>query len=389
MLITGGFMINTPFHIKLLLSEMQIRKQTNPRYSLRAFSKFLGMGPSTLSRILTNNQELSLAASKTIIKKMKFNRSDSLLFISSVAEEKKLRAIRLLTNSLDESISERTFSSYDWMLSNSPDLVFVLDRSGRCILANDLVSRFFNINTNNIMGRSISEMGLPVNIAEKLTPLLMETFEIPRVMQVEECYKAKNDTHCFEITLVPIIGHSSEVRAIACHWRDITVKTHLEQLLRTQSECGEILVKHQDHHFGIEEFLKSVTESFCDACIVHFIEEDKFQRGGDNNLIANFEELYPMTFNNESYRSVLKTGQAQKFCHLDEASLNIFNKLPLGLGSFICVPFTILDGHHGSLTFLRSNDHTSFGNNHILMAKDLGLRIASAIERSVLLERCK
>jgi transcriptional regulator with XRE-family HTH domain len=73
--------------------KLKKRKQKNSRYSLRGFANFLDIAPSTLSRILTNSQELSVSATKKIMKKLALLDDEKFLFIASVAEEKKIRTL--------------------------------------------------------------------------------------------------------------------------------------------------------------------------------------------------------------------------------------------------------------------------------------------------------
>lgn len=82
-----------PYHLKILHREIEKKKQKNSRYSLRAFANFLDIAPSTLSRILTNGQELSVSATRKIMKKLELSEDEKLLFIASVAEEKKIRTL--------------------------------------------------------------------------------------------------------------------------------------------------------------------------------------------------------------------------------------------------------------------------------------------------------
>jgi transcriptional regulator with XRE-family HTH domain len=89
-----------PYHIELLIQEIARRKLQNSRYSLRAFARHLGIAPSTLSRVLSNTQELSVSGSRKILRKLKFTEEQKLIFISSVAEEKKRRALQLLARGL-------------------------------------------------------------------------------------------------------------------------------------------------------------------------------------------------------------------------------------------------------------------------------------------------
>jgi transcriptional regulator with XRE-family HTH domain len=94
---------NTPYHIRLLATELKTRQARNPRYSLRAFSKYLNLDPSSLSRLLSNKQELSLAAYATILQKLELPEEEAGRFISSVAEDKMHKAAQLLANLLVKS----------------------------------------------------------------------------------------------------------------------------------------------------------------------------------------------------------------------------------------------------------------------------------------------
>ncbi len=94
---------NTPYHIRLLATELKTRQARNPRYSLRAFSKYLNLDPSSLSRLLSNKQELSLAAYATILQKLELSEEESGRFITSVAEDKMHKAAQMLANLLVKS----------------------------------------------------------------------------------------------------------------------------------------------------------------------------------------------------------------------------------------------------------------------------------------------
>ncbi len=99
-----------PYHIKVLLREIERKKQKNCRYSLRGFANFLDIAPSSLSRILTNRQELSVSATKKLMKKLTLTDDEKLLFIASVAEEKKIRTLLSLTRLSTESNKDFKFT---------------------------------------------------------------------------------------------------------------------------------------------------------------------------------------------------------------------------------------------------------------------------------------
>lgn len=282
-------MLDLPFHIRRLQHEIQIRKAKNPRYSLRAFAKYLGIGSSTLSRILSNQQELSSSACKNIIRKLKFNHDDCVIFISSIAEERKRRAYQELYQLIDEENEPTPFQSFEWMLSNTPDLMFVFDRLGRIIHASEPVSQFFQLPIFNIIGKTMDEIGMHKNISSKIKPCLKSVFEKPRIEKVEECYEANGDALCFEVTLVPV-GHAKSIRAVACHWRDITEKTAYERLWRTDLQSAEIFAANTDKKKGLNIFSKQITEHFCEACVIQMPDK--------KNIISGPEKLIQIVDSN-------------------------------------------------------------------------------------------
>lgn len=285
-------MLDTPFHIRRLQHEIEIRKAKNSRYSLRAFAKYLGLGSSTLSRILSNQQELSQSACKNIIRKLKFDHDDTVLFISSIAEEKKRRAYQELFSLIEDGADPTPFQSFEWMLSNTPDLMFVFDKSGRIIHVNEPVSQFFQLPIVNIIGKTMDEIGMHKDISSKIKPSLKSVFENPRIEKVEECYETNGDSVCFEVTLVPV-GHGKDLRAVACHWRDITERMAYQRLWSMDLVAAEILTANNEKKKALNIFSKQMTEHFCEACVIQMPDKKNIASGPetlthipDSNLLT-------------------------------------------------------------------------------------------------------
>lgn len=74
-------------HVAFLTKELGRRKARNPRYSLRAFARFLEMEPSALSRVIACKQELSLRAARRTTELLQMSPPERQSFLSSVAEE--------------------------------------------------------------------------------------------------------------------------------------------------------------------------------------------------------------------------------------------------------------------------------------------------------------
>src|SRR5436309_2305259 len=61
----------------ILREELEQRCKANPRYSLRAFARDLGLSPSGLSRILREHQGLSGSSALRIARKMKMSSEET------------------------------------------------------------------------------------------------------------------------------------------------------------------------------------------------------------------------------------------------------------------------------------------------------------------------
>lgn len=142
-----------PFHISLLESELQRRKERNSRYSLRAFASFLGIDPSALSRMLSYKQELSIPIALQVLARLKLSPEDEERFILSVAHEKYRQTLSALgdglqNRELSEALrkSEAAFRASEKRLRLVFDTLTValsiMDTDGKVILCNQKMRRF-------------------------------------------------------------------------------------------------------------------------------------------------------------------------------------------------------------------------------------------------------
>ena len=135
-----------PYHLILLKQEFQKRKAKNPKYSLRAFSRFLGIDHSNLSAILSGKKKLTIQNAKMIGQKLKLATGEKDVLLNSLVDEKhrellaeinpdteklvKSRVGEYLENELyevmaswyypailDLSMTDRFQSSADWIAS--------------------------------------------------------------------------------------------------------------------------------------------------------------------------------------------------------------------------------------------------------------------------------
>lgn len=87
---------------KILFSEFQTRKAKNPRYSVRAFAKYLFLDNGFLSKLFSGKVLLSLDLADKITKRLKLTPELRREFLLSAAEEQRCHALYLIDPSLTE-----------------------------------------------------------------------------------------------------------------------------------------------------------------------------------------------------------------------------------------------------------------------------------------------
>ncbi len=194
----------TPHHIEMLLREFNKRKESNPRYSLRAFARFLEMSSATLSRVLANRQEISLTASKKIIKKLKFSDDESLIFVRSIAEEKCNRAYQILSCNLDANSA----------FPHERNITFIFNLDHQCIFINDIASKlqkdFCNKNVSEVLGSIGFENGVTEFVEDCLEKVIIECRSIKHNLPVETSVGKL----VIESIFCPLLNQDGEVSAV-------------------------------------------------------------------------------------------------------------------------------------------------------------------------------
>ena len=95
-----------------LSEEFKRRSAKNTRYSQSAFSKFLGLDTTYLSKLLKGKLLLSLDLADKIANKLNLDSEERKGFLLSVAEEQKCHALYLVDPSLTECDPQTPQSNY-------------------------------------------------------------------------------------------------------------------------------------------------------------------------------------------------------------------------------------------------------------------------------------
>lgn len=104
----------------ILRSRLQLRLKRNPRYSLRAYAKDLGVSPGRLSEILSGKQGLSASSATKIAQRLGLNQVESSHFCNLVEAQdarslkKKILAQKALQNEEALSLSRKILSEAEF-----------------------------------------------------------------------------------------------------------------------------------------------------------------------------------------------------------------------------------------------------------------------------------
>lgn len=112
-----------PFYHELLRGEFQRRRAKNPSYSLRAFSKNLGIHPSTLSGVFLRRRRLAFKDALAVAEKLRLDEAQKkTLFSSLLADEENFRqagwpfrgaGLFKSTRPIDESVSFKVIAEWE------------------------------------------------------------------------------------------------------------------------------------------------------------------------------------------------------------------------------------------------------------------------------------
>lgn len=391
-----------PYHIKLIERELARRKKANPRYSMRALAKFLGIGSSTLSRILLDSQEVSGTLAEKIMSKINLSDEESVLLLASIAEDKRNRANKILTAAITNvDINERLRPiDADWLLSKSPELIYVVNKSKRCLYANEEGAKLHGISPEEMIGKNLLEVGTPPETAAKIEGWVDLVLKKKESFKLEDDYTTETGVRWFERIYQPILDSNSEVQAVVCHLRDITERKNAEQRLTLLAQAGKILTSTFNSSDALSSFMDLMISEFADCCIIHIIDNSghvtAFKVGHKNpkatkilqDLFAKypFDPKYPAFYHN-----VFATGKYQLVSNVDDEILKKVSRdsehlkalSSLDVGSYVCVPMKAVDKIVGTITMLRSKENVPFFTvSDLSLIFDLSSRAAWTIECS-------
>ena len=138
--------------------------------------------------------------------------------------------------------AEELTGEYERVVEGSSEIILVVDREYRYVLANRAYLHYRGVERQAVIGHTLPEVMGKELFETTVKPRMDECFA-GKVVQFEKRYKfAKLGERDVAVSYYPIAGHSG-VERVACVMQDITERRHAEEALRTSERRQHKIAK--------------------------------------------------------------------------------------------------------------------------------------------------
>jgi PAS domain S-box-containing protein len=132
----------------------------------------------------------------------------------------------------------------DAMLAASPDLVYLCDRPGTFLYANNAGARHWGKTRDELLGMAWHELNLPADVLATLSAQRQSVFDTGRALVGELTLPESCGAGTWETLLTPIQGDAAGVEVVVVALRDVTGRKHAERALGESEEKYRLLAEN-------------------------------------------------------------------------------------------------------------------------------------------------
>lgn len=150
-----------------------------------------------------------------------------------------ITALKLSEAALDQSRDElvQRSQTFDALLSTISDFIYLFDREGRFVFANQPLLDLWGLTLGDVVGKTFFDLHYPEATAAKLQRQVGQVFETQQVIKDEiQCPLPNGHQGIYEYILTPLVDANGGVQSVVGSTRDITERKHTEAALQTSEE---------------------------------------------------------------------------------------------------------------------------------------------------------
>ncbi|MDP9100100.1 MAG: PAS domain S-box protein [Verrucomicrobiota bacterium] len=139
---------------------------------------------------------------------------------------------------------ERQARLYEVTLSSIADFVYIFDRKGRFIFANEALAGLLGLTPAAMVGKDFFDLNYPAELAGRLQRQIEHVFTVKEIVQDETPFMSPAGIDgYYEYIFRPVLACDGTVEMVAGSTRDITERKKSEQALRESQERFRLLVE--------------------------------------------------------------------------------------------------------------------------------------------------
>lgn len=342
-----------------------------------------------MSRLLSGQQEFSIAICKKIISKLQLSNEEQKHFTKSVSNAKKRMAEDLFVNAFSSDEPDTVFAEPGqdnhivpkWLLGSSSNIVIVVNEEGKIIHTND-------------KGKVLAGLKVPEVMQEHFTQAFLSKQE----HKAEVFIRCPDRNYWFETIFTPMLNKWGKISNVASLSYDITDKKRVESRLQYMNMMSGILLDQKVPFSAFRKLVEytALHTDTTDACIFLYIDEkqdqilcyshrDEIKKGKIQVLLSENQEGLNSLLSIPQKKAVLFSNARELETYLPKVVRRDFLH-DLDIGSLIYVP--LLDGSNvvGALFFM-SGDKNAYDESDRDFAYQIGLRASHMLIYQKLLKQ--